>query len=117
MPIFEIEQNSTNFISESERKGRASDLFWPWCGANVSLLALSYGAFFLDFGISFWQATIAAIVGTVFSFLLVGFSSLAGKRSNAPTMTLSRAAFGVIGNRVPGFLSYLLFVGWETVLV
>ena len=117
MPIFELELNSTNFINDDERKGKARDLFWPWCGANVSLLALSYGAFFLDFGISFWQATIAAIVGTVFSFLLVGFSSLAGKRSNAPTMTLSRAAFGVIGNRVPGFLSYLLFVGWETVLV
>ena len=112
-----IESNSTNFIAETERSGRARDLFWPWCGANVSMLALSYGAFFLDFGISFWQATVAAIIGTVFSFLLVGFSSLAGKRSNAPTMTLSRAAFGVIGNRVPGFLSYLLFVGWETVLV
>ena len=115
--IFQIESNSTNFIAESERKGRASDLFWPWCGANVSMLALSYGAFFLDFGISFWQASFAAIFGTVISFLLVGFSSLAGKRSNAPTMTLSRAAFGVFGNRVPGFLSYLLFVGWETVLV
>lgn len=117
VPIFELELNSTNFIAESERRGSASDLFWPWCGANVSLLALSYGAFFLDFGISFWQATFAAIFGTVLSFLLVGFSSLAGKRSNAPTMTLSRAAFGVIGNRLPGFLSYLLFVGWETVLV
>jgi purine-cytosine permease-like protein len=32
-------------------------------------------------------------------------------------MTLSRAAFGVKGNALPGFLSYLIFVGWETVLV
>ena len=111
------ELNAINFISESERSGKASDLFWPWAGANVSLLALSYGAFFLGFGISFWQATIAAIVGTVGSFALVGISSLAGKRSNAPTMTLSRAAFGVKGNLLPGLLSYLVFVGWETVLV
>ena len=44
-------------------------------------------------------------------------SSLAGKKSNAPTMILSRAAFGVKGNIVPGALSYLIFVGWETVLV
>jgi purine-cytosine permease-like protein len=111
------ELNDINFISESERRGKASDLFWPWAGANVSLLALSYGAFFLGFGISFWQATIAAVIGTVGSFALVGFSSLAGKRSNAPTMTLSRAAFGVKGNVVPGLLSYLVLVGWETVLV
>jgi len=111
------ELNAINFISESERSGKASDLFWPWAGANVSLLALSYGAFFLGFGISFWQATIAAIISTIASFGLVGISSFAGKRSNAPTMTLSRAAFGVRGNLLPGLLSYLVFVGWETVLV
>lgn len=115
MPVYEL--NSTNLIAENERRGRARDLFWPWCGANISLLALSYGSFFLGFGISFWQATLAAIIGTVLSFLLVGFSSLAGKKSNATTMILSRAAFGVKGNALPGFLSYLLFVGWETVLV
>ena len=111
------ELNDINFIGESERRGKASDLFWTWAGANVSLLALSYGAFFLGFGISFWQATIAAVIGTTGSFALVGISSLAGKRSNAPTMTLSRAAFGVKGNLLPGFLSYFVVVGWETVLV
>ena len=117
MRFFELELNGPNVISESERSGRARSLFWPWCGANVSLLALSYGAFFLGFGISFRQASYAAIFGTLLSFLVVGFSSLAGKKSNAPTMILSRAAFGVKGNVVPGALSYLIFVGWETVLV
>jgi NCS1 family nucleobase:cation symporter-1 len=112
-----IEPHGTDFISENERHGSTRSLFWPWAAGNVSLLALSYGSFFLNFGISFWQATWAAIIGTVGSFLLVGVSSLAGKRSNAPTMTLSRAAFGVKGNILPGFLSYLIFVGWETVLV
>lgn len=112
-----IEVNGINFISESERKGSAKSLFWPWAAANVSFLALSYGSFFLGFGVSFWQATAAAIIGTLGSFSLVAISSLAGKRANAPTMTLSRAAFGVKGNVLPGFLSYLTFVGWETVLV
>ena len=112
-----LELNGTNFIQESERSGSPRSLFWPWAAGNVSFLALSYGAFFLGFGISFWQATFAAIIGTVASFVAVGISSLAGKRANAPTMTLSRAAFGVKGNLLPGFLSYLIFVGWETVLV
>ncbi len=113
----QIESNSINFIDQSERRGTARSLFWPWAAANVSFLALSYGSFFLGFGISFWQATAAAVIGTLGSFSLVAISSLAGKRANAPTMTLSRAAFGVKGNRLPGFLSYLIFVGWETVLV
>ena len=117
MPIFELELNGPNLIQESERRGSARSLFWPWAGANVSLLALSYGSFFLGFGISFRQATWAAIIGTICSFFLVGISSLAGKRSNAPTMVLARASFGVKGSIVPGFLSYLIFVGWETVLV
>jgi nucleobase:cation symporter-1, NCS1 family len=117
MSVFDLEINGTNTIQESERKGAASSLFWPWAGANVSLLALSYGSFFLGFGISFRQATWAAIIGTICSFFLVGISSLAGKRSNAPTMVLARASFGVKGSILPGFLSYCIFVGWETVLV
>jgi NCS1 family nucleobase:cation symporter-1 len=113
---YAVEQNGTNVIAEGERKGRARDLFWPWCAANIAVLGVSYGSFFLGFGISFAQATIAAVIGTVFSFLLVGLVSLAGKRGSAPTMVLSRASFGVKGSRVPAALSYLLLVGWETVL-
>ena len=114
---FSVEQNGINVISESERKGRPHDLFWPWCAANISVLGISYGAFLLGFGISFLQASVAGIVGTVLSFLLVGFISLAGKHGSAPTMVLSRAAFGVKGNALPAFVSWLLLVGWETVLV
>jgi NCS1 family nucleobase:cation symporter-1 len=111
-----IETNGINTITESERKGRARSLFWPWFAANVSVLGISYGSFVLGFGISFWQATIVGIVGIVISFLLCGVIALAGKRGSAPTMVLSRATFGVRGNRVPAVLSWILTVGWETAL-
>ncbi len=112
-----VELNGINVIAESERKGSPRDLFWPWFAANVSVLAISYGSFIVGFGISFWQATAAAVVGIVASFALCGVVALAGKRGSAPTMVLSRAAFGVTGNAVPAFLSWVLLVGWETVLV
>jgi NCS1 family nucleobase:cation symporter-1 len=112
-----IEQNGINVITDAERKGSPRDLFWPWCAANIAVLGISYGSFLLGFGVSFWQATIAGIVGTVLSFLLVGFVSLAGKRGSAPTMALSRAAYGVQGGKIPAALSYILLVGWEIVLV
>src|SRR2546430_17191857 len=108
----QIEMNGINVISDSERKGHPRDLFWPWSAANVSVLGLSYGAFALGFGISFAQALIAGILGIVFSFLLVGFVAIAGKRGSAPTMVMSRAAFGVRGNRLPSAISWLLTVGW-----
>ena len=96
-----VEGNGINVISDAERTGRPADLFWPWFGANVSVLGLSYGAFTLGFGISFWQAVVAGVVGILFSFLLCGIVALAGKRGSAPTMLLSRAAFGVRGNKLP----------------
>ncbi|MDX6261903.1 MAG: nucleobase:cation symporter, family [Kribbellaceae bacterium] len=111
-----VESNGLNVISDVDRKGTPRQLFWPWFGANVSVLGLSYGAFALGFGISFWQAVIAGVVGIVFSFLLCGLIALAGKRGSAPTLVLSRAAFGVRGNKLPSLVSWLLTVGWETVL-
>lgn len=111
-----VELNGINTISEGERKGKARDLFWPWFGANVSVLGMSYGAFVLGFGISFWQATIVSIIGVVVSFFLCGVIALAGKRGSAPTMVLSRAAFGVSGNKLPTVISWILTVGWETAL-
>jgi nucleobase:cation symporter-1, NCS1 family len=104
-------------ISDAERKGHPRDLFWPWFAANVSVLGLSYGAFVLGFGISFWQAVVVGLAGIIISFLLCGFIAVAGKRGSAPTMVLGRAAFGVRGNKFPSLISWLLTVGWETVLV
>jgi nucleobase:cation symporter-1, NCS1 family len=113
----QVEANGINVIAEEERRGRPRDLFWPWFGANVSIFGLSYGAFALGFGISFWQGVIVGVIGIVFSFLLCGLVAVAGKRGSAPTMVLSRAAFGVRGNKLPSLISWLLTVGWETVLV
>src|ERR1700684_4131510 len=113
----QIEMNGINVIAESQRKGHPRDLFWPWFAANISVLGLSYGSFELGFGISFWQALIVGVAGIVLSFLACGFIAVAGKRGSAPTMVLSRAAFGVRGNGLPTAVSWLLTVGWETVLV
>src|SRR5258707_3158462 len=113
----QIEMNGINVITDSQRKGRPRDLFWPWFAANVSVLGLSYGSFVLGFGISFWQAVIIGVVGIVASFLLCGFIAVAGNRGSASTMVLGRAAFGVRGNKLPAVISWLLTAGWETVLV
>ncbi|GAA2831811.1 purine-cytosine permease family protein [Crossiella cryophila] len=111
-----VETHGINVIGDADRHGKPRQLFWPWFGANVSVLGLSYGSFVLGFGLSFGQAVLVAVLGIVFSFLLCGFIAVAGKRGSAPTMLLSRAAFGVRGNRLPSAISWLLTVGWETVL-
>src|ERR1700733_11594430 len=112
----QIEANGINVISDAQRKGRPRDLFWPGFAANVSVLGLSYGSFVLGFRTSLGRALGAGLVGIVVSFLLCGFIAVAGKRGSAPTMVLGRAAFGVRGNKLPSVISWVLTVGWETVL-
>jgi nucleobase:cation symporter-1, NCS1 family len=112
-----VELNGINVIDEAERHGRPLDLFWPWAASNISILGMSWGAYVLSFGISLWQGIVAGLIGAIGSFLLVGLAAIAGKRGSAPTLTLSRAPFGVRGNVVPGVVSYLLLVGWEIALV
>jgi purine-cytosine permease-like protein len=111
-----VETTGIEVIAESERTARPRDLFWPWFAANISVFGISYAAFTLAFGISFWQGVLVAVVGIVASFLLCGIIAIAGKRGSAPTMVLSRAAFGVNGQKVPGVISWLTSIGWETFL-
>ncbi len=112
-----IEANGINTIAEAERTSRPHDLFWPWFASNVGVFGISYGAFVLFDGLSLWQSLLAGILGIVVSFLLVGVVAIAGPRGSAPTMVVSRAAFGVRGNRLAAILSWLLTVGWEVFLV
>ena len=111
-----IETAGIEIIAESERTAKPRDLVWPWFAANVSVFGMSYGSYLLGFGISFAQATVVAVLGIILSFLLCGLVAIAGKRGSAPTMVLSRAAFGVHGQKVPGVVSWLTSIGWETFL-
>jgi NCS1 family nucleobase:cation symporter-1 len=112
-----IETNGTNVIPDSERHGQPRELFWIWAGANIGILGVTYGAFLVVFyKLDLVQGIIAALLGAVIGFVLVGLVGLAGKRAGAPTLVVSRAAFGVDGNYLPAAISYLSFIGWEIVV-
>ena len=111
-----VETTGIEIIAEADRTARPADLFWPWFAANVSVFGISYGSFVLDFGLSLGQALLVSLVGIVVSFLLCGLVAVAGKRGSAPTMVISRAAFGVQGQKFPGVVSWIVSIGWETFL-
>jgi nucleobase:cation symporter-1, NCS1 family len=113
-----IERHGIDPIPESDRHGSPASLFWIWFAANVSVLAVTYGGILVVFyRLNLWQTIVATVVGVIVSFLLVGSVSLAGKRAGAPTLVLSRAAFGVTGNVLPTLVSYVTLVGFEIVAV
>ncbi|OON82182.1 purine-cytosine permease family protein [Streptomyces tsukubensis] len=111
-----VETRGIEPVPDRERHGRASQLFWTWFAANISLLGLPLGASLVAFrGLNFWQAAIVAVIGSVGSFALVGWLSMSGQRGGAPAMTLSRAVFGQRGNKGPTVITWISRVGWETI--
>jgi purine-cytosine permease-like protein len=115
--LWRVETKGIDWIEDTERHGRPRRLFWPWTAANVSFFTISYGVFVVGLGLSWWQGAIAVLVGMLLSYPVVGAVAVAGMRGSAPTLLLSRAAFGFHGNKLPTAFVYLSLVGWETVSV
>ncbi|MDN5853225.1 MAG: cytosine permease [Actinomycetia bacterium] len=109
------EQRGIEPVPENERHGNPLELFWVWFAANISILGIPLGATLVGLGLNVWQAVFVAAVGSFGSFAIVGVISIAGRRGGAPSLTLSRASFGVRGNIGPTLVSLGSRLGWETV--
>ena len=115
--VWAIELHGIDPIADRDRHGRPFELFWVWFAANIGILGIIYGAILTAFGLNLAQSAVVALAGSAGSFLLVGVLSAAGTWGGAPSLTLSRAPFGVRGNLGPTLLSWVSLVGWETISV
>ena len=112
----QLETRGIEPVPENECNGDPLQLFWVWFAANISILGLPLGATLVAFHqLAIWQVVIVALIGAAGSFAVVGVISIAGRRGRAPSLTLSRAIFGVRGNIGPTLVSLISRVGWETV--
>ncbi|MCL4318883.1 MAG: cytosine permease [Firmicutes bacterium] len=107
-----IETHGIDIIPETERQGHPRQLFWVWMAAQFTISGIIIGQLLLGLGLSL-EDTIGVIIITSVSFVMVGLASLPG----TATLTISRASFGVRGNGVPAFFSWLVLVGWESVAI
>ena len=112
----QLETRGIEPVPENECNGNPLQLFWVWFAANISILGLPLGATLVAFHqLAIWQVILVALIGAAGSFAVVGVISIAGRRGRAPSLTLSRAIFGVRGNIGPTLISLMSRVGWETV--
>jgi purine-cytosine permease-like protein len=116
-PAFSIERSGLEPTPEDRRVGRAARMFWLWFAANSSIVSVGFGATLFGLGMSLRQAVVAAVIGVALSCFPLGLGALAGKRSGQPTVVVSRAAFGVVGNIVPAVLALITRVFWGAVLL
>ncbi|MDQ4138659.1 MAG: cytosine permease [Actinomycetota bacterium] len=110
--LFSLERGGVEPTPLEQRNGRAARLFWLWFGANGSALSVTVGALLLASGMSLRQGVVAALLGIGLSFVPLGLGTLAGKRSGLPTMIVSRASFGLVGNVVPALLALVTRLFW-----
>lgn len=94
-----IEARGIDVVPDSERHGRARELFAVWAAPNVSYLSLVVGGALVLMGLQLWQALAVIVVGNLFS-VLVGVIAVSGPASGTPSEVIMRAMFGVRGNRV-----------------
>ncbi|MFF4319222.1 cytosine permease [Streptomyces sp. NPDC001568] len=94
-----IEAHGIDHIPDAERHGRPRDLFAVWAAANVNYLSLVIGGALVLMGLSLWQALAVIVVGNLF-WLLTGLVAIPGPAAGAPSEVVTRALYGVVGNRV-----------------
>ncbi len=116
-PAFRVEESSVEPTVTDQRVGRSARLFWLWFAANSSIVSLAFGGAVLSLGMSLRQAIVATLIGVAVSFLPLGLGTLAGKWSGQPTMIVSRATFGHVGNILPAVLAIIVRVFWGAVLL
>ncbi|HEY0259062.1 MAG TPA: cytosine permease [Lacisediminihabitans sp.] len=116
-PVFRVERIGAEPTPIDHRVGRAARLFWLWFAVNSSVLGLAFGGVLFSLGMSLRQTIVAAFVGVALSFLPLGLGTLAGKWSGQPTMIVSRASFGLVGNVVPAVLAVISRLFWGAVLL
>jgi nucleobase:cation symporter-1, NCS1 family len=101
-----VEAHGIDVIPDNERHGRARDLFGVWAAPNVSYLSLVVGGTLILMGLSLWQALAVIVVGNLF-WALVGLVAVSGPASGTPSEVITRAMFGIRGNRAS-----IAITGW-----
>lgn len=107
----QVEQHSLSFVPESERHGKARDLFNVWFSANMDMLVIVTGALAIGYGLNVVWGLIAVVIGNAIGGIFMASHSAQGPKLGIPQMVQSRAQFGVVGAVLPLILVIGMYLG------
>ena len=115
--IAAVEPGGNERVPDAERHGRPRQLFWTWASPNLEFATIFLGVLAVSaFGLTFWQAVAAIVLGNGLAALAHGVLSARGPEGGVPQMVLGRLAFGYRGNVVPSALMTITSgFGWFAV--
>jgi nucleobase:cation symporter-1, NCS1 family len=115
--ITAVEPGGAEPIPLTERHGKAHQQTWIWTSPNMEFATVFVGVLaVLVFGLSFWTAVAAIVLGNAVGAVFHGTLTSWGPLSGLGQMALGRKAFGFRGNVLPaGLNAFLGGLGWLAV--
>jgi len=109
-----VEPGGVEYVALKERHGKPSDVFFVWVSPNLEFATVFVGVIAIQlFGLNFWEAATAIIVGTAVGSITHAVVSSWGPKFGVPMMVQSRGAFGFLGNVLPaGLNAFTGAFGW-----
>ena|SRR5882757_245043 len=99
-----IEQYGVEYIPEDERRSSPRNLGNILFGGSLTFSVIIIGWFPVSFGLSWWQAASAVVVGSAIGAALLAPTGLMGPRSGTNNPVSSGAFFGVAGRLIGSIL-------------
>jgi NCS1 family nucleobase:cation symporter-1 len=112
-----VEPGGAEPIPPEDRHGKPSQMFWTWVSPNMEFATVFVGVIaVLFFGLTFWQAVAAIVLGTGLGSVAHAVLTSWGPENGLCQMVLSRRPFGYRGNLLPaGINAVVAGVGWFAV--
>ena len=112
-----VEQHGIESIPDRDRTATILDFMRiEWGGLN-SLATAVLGAFPIIFGLSFWQAVAATVLGVLMGSFILAPMAIFGPLTGTNNAVSSSAHFGVVGRILGSFLSLLTAVAFFSISV
>lgn len=93
-----VESRGIDCVPDAERHGSPRELFAIWAAPNVSYLSFVVGGTLVLMGLSLFEAFAVIVAGNLF-WLLTGFVAVSGPAAGTTGSVISRAMYGVVGNK------------------
>ena len=112
-----IETRGVETVPDSERTAKPGSLIRVFLGANLSLSVMVFGWLAILYGLGFWEAVSAILVGTVLGAAFVARTALLGWKAATNNSVASGAYFGVRGRLVGSFVGLLITLQYMALTV
>lgn len=99
-----MERHGIEYIPEHERRSKPSNLYILLLGGSMTFGVFIIGWYPIAFGLGWWSAVTAIMVGSTVGAIFLGLSGLMGPHSGTNNPVSSGAYFGVAGRLIGSVL-------------